>query len=153
MSNSDPAFAKTAYSVWYLSQVKLAEYWKMNASDAYLLLLKKTFGRTPDSELTMPANLHLTHSKVHELSVSDLEGEDDRFESMLDAIFSRFNDYDTNPLANAASQEKNRAMLVAHTSMSVGDIIEVHKHGGPTEIFICGGVGWQQLAAEHTTRV
>jgi hypothetical protein len=90
---------------------------------------------------------------VHELSVSDLEGEDDRFESMLDAIFSRFNDYDTNPLANAASQEKNRAMLVAHTSMSVGDIIEVHKHGGPTEIFICGGVGWQQLAAEHTTRV
>lgn len=64
----------------------------------------------------------------------DIDGEDE-----LDTIFEKLNVGD-NPLAT----EKNQHWLiehdVCHTSMSVGDVVQLDDR-----YFVCAGVGWEEI--------
>ena len=60
--------------------------------------------------------------------------------ALLDAIFSIMNTQD-NPMATKEKQTWIRENKVSHTSMSVGDVIELNEH-----VFVCASEGWKEVA-------
>lgn len=66
----------------------------------------------------------------------EIEGKDE-----LDRIFEQLNVGD-NPLATTENQEWLKANEVCHTSMSVGDVVQLDD-----QYFVCAGVGWEEI--EH----
>jgi len=62
-------------------------------------------------------------------------------EPILDEIFKLMNNYKTNPLSNKEMQTWLKENKVSHTSMSVGDVIELDN-----KTFVCATMGWKEVA-------
>lgn len=63
---------------------------------------------------------------------------------LLEQIFRLFNSDDSNPLSSEDCQ-KTIAENKLHTSMSVGDVVEI-TCDGITEIWVCKSVGWKRIS-------
>ena len=112
-----------------VGNIKISYYKVENMTNVDLIL----FGKVDKTKINQ------THVKVYD--ESDVEIPNDRHE-LLEHLFKKFND-PNNPLSNVESQEfikQNRL----HTSMSVGDIVEINVLG-KVEIWSCGGFGWQKI--------
>lgn len=60
--------------------------------------------------------------------------------ALLENLYMRFNNYDSNPLSNAFGQKKLQHYGVGHTSMSVGDVVEIEGVE-----WLCLWNGWGKL--------
>jgi len=61
--------------------------------------------------------------------------------AVLDTIFYLMNHDEINPMSNKEMQTWIRENKVSHTSMSVGDVIELDN-----KTFVCATVGWKEVA-------
>lgn len=59
---------------------------------------------------------------------------------ILNNIFYRYNNYNTNPLSSNEGQNKIKNSPVQHTSMSVGDIIQINK-----KYYIVSNFGFKEV--------
>lgn len=90
-----------------------------------------------DGKLPTPAELITDYAEVyHDETERDyICNPDDLF-----AIFNDASTYAKNPLANEKGQAKLKALGVFHTSMSVGDIVQIGE-----AYHLCQPAGWTKL--------
>ena len=83
-----------------------------------------------------------THREVYQTKE---EVPEDRV-PFLEEYFHKFNVYEENPLSHENSPDKQQFIKEnqLHTSMSVGDVIEIH-NGETLETWVCEGVGWNKI--------
>ena len=126
------------YNIWYLNRSRLADEFNGTRAEAMEEIDRFSFA-TPGSVFP---DFRKTHNKVQ----ADYKLPDERrHECPLDDIFEIFNNYDRNPLANEQSNAERRAMGCMHTSMSVGDVIEVVEEDFVVKWFVVMGVGFHEL--------
>ncbi len=93
-------------------------------------------------------DLAKTHKEVY---ITKEEIPEDRIQ-LLESYFSKFNSYETNPISY--QNDKNKQKFISenklHTSMSVGDVIEIIIPNNTVDDFnvetwVCSGIGWKKV--------